>query len=125
MNIPEDLLYTQEHEWVRLEGDIATIGITDYAQQELTDITFVELPEVDTDVAKGDSFGTVDGIKAVSEVYSPLDGKVVEVNTELEDAPELVNQDPYGDGWMVKVEMSDPNQADMLLSADDYEKLVG
>ena len=125
MNIPEDLLYTEEHEWVRLEEDFATVGITDYAQSELTDITFVELPAVGTEVKKGEPMGSVDGIKAVSDIYSPLDGTVVEVNEELADAPELVNQEPYGAGWMVRIEMAEPNQTDSLLSPDDYEKLLG
>jgi len=124
VEFPEDLKYTEDHEWVRIDGNICTVGITDYAQSELTDITFVELPAVDDELTKGESLGTVDGIKAVSDIYSPADGKVTETNEELENHPEFVNEDPYGKGWMVKFELTDPSQLDELMDATAYEKLV-
>ncbi len=124
MDFPEDLKYTEEHEWVRVEGNVATVGITDYAQSELTDITFVELPEVGDELTKGESFGTVDGIKAVSDIYSPADGTVTEINEELEDHPEYVNDDPYGQGWMVRFELSDASQLDRLMDATAYGEMV-
>ncbi len=124
MDFPSDLYYTQEHEWARFEEDIVTIGITDYAQGELGDIVFVELPQVGDSVIKGDSFGTIEAVKAVSELYSPLDGEIIEVNTKLDDAPEVINNSPYEEGWMIKIRMSDPSQKDNLLSAEDYKKLI-
>lgn len=124
MEFPEDLRYTEEHEWIRLEGEVGTVGITDYAQQELTDIVFVELPKVGTGVMQGRAFGTVEAIKAVSELYSPADGTVSDVNGELEARPELVNEDPYGDGWLVKIRLSDVAQLRRLLSAAEYRSAV-
>jgi glycine cleavage system H protein len=124
VQIPEDLRYTKDHEWLRVEAGIGTIGISDYAQGELTDITFVELPEVGTELKKGDSFGTVDGIKAVSEVYSPVDGTVTEVNGDLEDQPELINDEPYGKGWMIRIELADESQTDAMLDSTAYAKLI-
>ena len=121
MNIPEDLQYTKSHEWVRIEGDTATIGITDHAQDELGDVVFVELPDEGATFDAGESFGTVESVKAVSDLYAPVGGEVVEVNTSLEDAPEKINEDPYGEGWMVKLRTSD--EAD-LLSPEEYEKVV-
>ena len=121
MNIPEDLQYTKSHEWVRIEGDTATIGITDHAQDELGDVVFVELPDEGATFDAGESFGTVESVKAVSDLYTPVGGEVVEVNSALEDAPEKINEDPYGEGWIVKLRTSDT--AD-LLSPEEYEKVV-
>jgi glycine cleavage system H protein len=121
LNIPEDLLYTKSHEWVRIEGDTATIGITDHAQDELGDVVFVELPDEGDTFDAGESFGTVESVKAVSDLYTPVGGEVVEVNSALEDAPENINEDPYGEGWIVKLRTTD--DAD-LLSPEEYEKVV-
>ncbi len=121
MNIPEDLQYTHSHEWVRIEGDTATIGITDHAQDELGDVVFVELPDEGATFDAGESFGTVESVKAVSDLYTPVGGEVVEVNSALEDAPENINEDPYGEGWIVKLRTTD--RAD-LLSPEEYEKVV-
>ena len=121
MNVPGDLKYTKSHEWVRAEGDTATIGITDHAQDELGDVVFVELPEEGTSFEAGDSFGTVESVKAVSDLYAPVGGEVVEVNSALEDSPEKINEDPYGEGWIVKLRTS--GEAD-LLSADEYQKVL-
>ncbi len=124
MDFPDDLAYTRDHEWLRLEGITGTAGITDYAQRELTDIVFVEFVEPGTVVRQGERFGTVEAIKAVSDLYSPVDGEILEVNTGLATHPEWVNQDPYGNGWMVKIRVSDPAQANTLLSAAEYQTLV-
>ena len=121
MSIPDDLQYTRSHEWVRAEDGTATIGITDHAQEELGDVVFVELPEEGAPIEAGDSFGTVESVKAVSDLYSPVSGEVVEVNSSLEDAPEKINDDPYGEGWIVKLRTSE--EAD-LLSPEEYEKVV-
>ncbi len=121
MSVPEDLQYTKSHEWVRTEGDTATIGITDHAQEELGDVVFVELPEEGATIDAGESFGTVESVKAVSDLYTPVGGEVVEVNSSLEDAPEKINDDPYGEGWIVKLRTSE--EAD-LLSPEEYEKVV-
>ena len=121
MNIPEDLQYTKSHEWVRIEGDSVTIGITDHAQDELGDVVFVELPDEGDTFDAGESFGTVESVKAVSDLYTPVGGEVVEVNSALEDAPENINEDPYGEGWIVKLRTTD--DAD-LLSPEEYEKVV-
>jgi glycine cleavage system H protein len=121
LNIPEDLQYTESHEWVRIEGDTATIGITDHAQDELGDVVFVELPDEGTTFDAGESFGTVESVKAVSDLYAPVGGEVVEVNSALEDAPENINEDPYGEGWIAKLRTTD--EAD-LLSPEEYEKVV-
>ena len=121
MNIPEDLQYTDSHEWVRIEGDTAIIGITDHAQDELGDVVFVELPDEGATFDAGESFGTVESVKAVSDLYTPVGGEVVEVNSALEDAPENINEDPYGEGWIVKLRTTD--RAD-LLSPEEYEKVV-
>lgn len=125
MNIPSDLRYTEEHEWIRIEGPMAWIGITDYAQGELGDIVFVELPSAGDTIEKTKEFGTIEAVKAVSEMYSPLSGKVVEINTALEDDPMIVNRDPYGEGWMIKIEMSNLSEVDQLLNAADYGDLTG
>ena len=121
MSVPGDLQYTKSHEWVRVEGDVATVGITDHAQDELGDVVFVELPEQGATLEAGDSFGAVESVKAVSDLYAPVGGEVVEVNGTLEDSPEKINEDPYGEGWILKLRTS--GEAD-LLSADDYEKLL-
>jgi len=125
LDIPTDLKYSKEHEWIKLEGDTAVIGITDYAQNELGDIVFVELPEVGQEAKKMEPFGTIEAVKAVSDLFSPVSGRVVEVNKALEDDPMAINRDAYGEGWMIKVEVSDPSEADELLSADDYQALTG
>ncbi len=125
MNIPDDLLYTEEHEWVRVDGNVATFGITDYAQSELGDIVYVELPNVGDKTKQMEPFGTIEAVKAVSDLYAPLTGKVVEVNEALADSPDLVNKDPYGEGWMIRVEIADPSELEKLLSADDYKQVIG
>ena len=123
MNIPENLRYTKEHEWVLVEDDLATVGITDYAQSELGDIVFVELPEVGDEVKALESFGTIEAVKTVADLYSPASGTVEEVNEALRDNPELVNHDPYGEGWMIKIRFSEIPEED-LLSAEEYRQLV-
>jgi glycine cleavage system H protein len=124
MEFPEDLKYSKEHEWVLVEGNVVTVGITDYAQEQLGDIVFVELPGVGDKVSKEDAFGVVESVKAVSDVYAPVSGKVLEVNDDLPENPEMLNEDPYGDGWMIKVEMSDPEELADLLTAAEYEQFV-
>jgi glycine cleavage system H protein len=121
LSIPDNLQYTKSHEWVRIDDGTATIGITDHAQEELGDVVFVELPDQGTTIEAGDSFGTVESVKAVSDLYTPVGGEVVEVNSSLEDAPEKINDDPYGEGWIVKLRTSE--EAD-LLSPEEYEKVV-
>lgn len=125
MAVPEELKYSKEHEWVKVEDDTVTIGITEYAQGELGDIVFVELPETDDDIEEGKSFGSVESVKTVSELYAPVSGTVVEVNEELEDSPEFVNESPYEKAWMVKVKLNDTSQLDDLLSADQYKEMIG
>ena len=124
MEYPEDLKYTEEHEWILLEDDIATIGITDFAQDSLGDVVFVELPEVGSKVVAGKPFGVVESVKAVSDIYSPVTGEVVEVNEELPDTPETVNNSPYEDAWMIKVRLDDPGELDGLMGAEAYQKFV-
>jgi glycine cleavage system H protein len=125
MNFPAELKYTKDHEWVRLEGNVAFIGITDFAQRELGDIVYVDINTIGKDVAQEEVFGTVEAVKTVSDLYMPIAGEVVEMNTMLDANPELVNSDPYGDGWMVKVNVSNAADVAGLLSADDYQALVG
>ncbi|HAR6124132.1 TPA: glycine cleavage system protein GcvH [Staphylococcus pseudintermedius] len=125
MAVPSGLKYSKEHEWVKVEGNTAIIGITDFAQSELGDIVFVELPEVEDELTEGETFGSVESVKTVSELYSPVSGKVVAVNENLEDAPEAVNESPYEEAWMVKVELKDESELDALLDAADYEKMIG
>ena len=125
MNAPEELKYSDEHEWAKIEGNRITIGITDFAQSELGDIVFVELPEVGDNVSYGEPFGSVESVKTVSELYAPVTGKVVEVNAALADAPEKVNEAPYGDGWMIVVEISDAEQLDQLWTAEKYVATYG
>ncbi len=124
MNVPADLTYTKEHEWLRVEGNTALVGITDWAQGELGDIVFVELPEVGAELERMGVFGTIEAVKAVSELYSPVSGKIVEVNSALDDDPMVINSDPYGSGWMIKIELADTSQLDGLLTAQSYEELT-
>lgn len=124
MNIPKELKYTKDHEWVKVEGNKATVGITDNAQNMLGDVVFVELPEVDSEVNAHDSVGSIESVKAVSDVFSPVSGKIVEVNSELEDAPDAINRDAFGEGWIYVIELSDLSEVDGLLSAEEYEQLV-
>jgi len=120
-NIPEDLHYSKDHEWVRVDGNIAIVGITDYAQDSLGDVVYVELPKAGEQFAANESFGSVESVKAVSEVFSPVSGEIAETNDSLTDEPEKVNTDPYGDGWMIRVTMSAPGEVDSLLTAAEYE----
>ena len=125
MNIPADLKYTKDHEWVKIEGDTATVGITDFAQKELGDIVYVEVETLDQTLAKDEVFGTVEAVKTVSDLFLPLSGEVVEFNDALETNPESVNSDPYGAGWMVKVKISDVAEVEGLLSSEQYKELIG
>jgi len=124
MNIPEELKYTEEHEWIRLEGNIATIGITDFAQSELGDIVYIEVDTLDSEINSNDVFGTVEAVKTVSDLFMPVTGKVIEVNSSLEDAPEVVNDDPYGKGWIIKIEVTNPTDVENLMSSDNYRNLI-
>lgn len=124
MNFPENLRYTKDHEWIKVEGDEATVGITDFAQRELGDIVYVEIETVGKDLQSGEIFGTVEAVKTVSDLYLPLSGTVTKVNPGINTNPESVNTDPYGDGWMIKMKISDPAQLEELLSADAYQNLV-
>jgi glycine cleavage system H protein len=125
MNIPQDLKYTKDHEWIKIEGSSATIGITDFAQNELGDIVYVDISSVGQDVKQHEVFGTVEAVKTVSDLYMPISGKVTEFNKSLESAPEKVNSDPYGDGWMVKISIGNAGEVSELLSADQYKELIG
>lgn len=125
MSYPEDLRYTKEHEWVRIAGDVGTIGITDHAQKELGDIVYVDLPKVGAHIEQGKSLGSVESVKAVSDIYCPVSGEVTEVNESLAQAPEKLNQDPHGAAWLIKLRLSAPNEAKGLLSAADYQAYVG
>ncbi len=124
MNLPGNLKYTKDHEWIRVDGDVAFVGITDFAQGELGDIVFVEIETVGENLEGGDSFGTVEAVKTVSELYMPVSGEVLEVNGALENSPELVNKDPYGEGWMIKVKLSDRSELDNLMDAKAYEAML-
>ena len=124
MNIPEELKYTEEHEWVRIEDNIAIVGITDFAQGELGDIVYLEIDTLDSQIDSNEVFGTVEAVKTVSDLFMPIAGKVVEVNPILEDNPELVNEDPYGEGWIIKIDITDESQLDSLLNASDYKNLI-
>jgi glycine cleavage system H protein len=124
IEIKDDLKYTKEHEWVKVEGDVAAIGISDYAQKELGDVVFVELPQVGTLVEQMKPFGVIEAVKAVSDLFAPLSGEVVEVNSQLESQPNLINSDPYGQGWIIRIKMKDPKELNALLSSADYRKLV-
>lgn len=123
--VPNELKYTEDHEWIKVEGNTGTIGVTDYAQGELGDVVFVDIPEDLEELTKGDSFGTIEAVKTVSDLFAPCDGKVVEVNTALADDPQKVNSDPYGEGWLVKIELSDSSQLDSLLDAESYKSQIG
>ena len=125
MDTPEELKYSKDHEWIRVEGDIGTIGITDYAQGELGDVVYVEMPETGSSISKGESFGTIEAVKAVSELYSPVSGEVVEINDKLEGEPALVNQSPFGDGWMVKLKLTKPDELSDLMEPAAYKEMVG
>jgi glycine cleavage system H protein len=125
MNIPTNLKYTKDHEWVQIDGNIATVGITDFAQGELGDIVYVEVETLDETLEAEDVFGTVEAVKTVSDLFLPLSGEIIEFNSSLESEPEKVNSDPYGEGWMIKIKCSDLSQVDALMSADDYKNLIG
>lgn len=124
MNIPAELKYTKDHEWVKVDGDIAIVGITDFAQSELGDIVFVDIQTLDETLAKEEVFGTIEAVKTVADAFMPLSGEVIEVNPELDGAPELVNNDPYGAGWMIKIKFSDASEIDTLLSAEQYKEII-
>ncbi|MCH7569094.1 MAG: glycine cleavage system protein GcvH [Deltaproteobacteria bacterium] len=124
MDFPEGLKYSKEHEWVLVEDDVAIIGITEFAQGELGDIVFVELPEVGEKISKDDPFGSLESVKAVSDIFAPISGTVVEINDALPDSPETINEDPYGDGWMIKVQMTDMNELKDLMSPEDYAEFI-
>ena len=125
MNIPSELRYTKDHEWVTIDGDIATVGITDFAQGELGDIVYVEVETLDETLDREEVFGTVEAVKTVSDLFLPLTGEIIEFNEALEDEPEKVNTDPYGEGWMIKIKFSDASEVEDLLSAEDYKALIG
>ncbi len=125
MNVPTNLKYTQDHEWALIEGEYALIGITDYAQSQLGDIVFIELPAVGTAIQQGASLGTIEAVKTVADVFAPLSGEVVEVNTALKDAAELMNKDPYGEGWFARLKLTNPAEVANLLNPADYQKLIG
>lgn len=125
MNVPDDLKYTESHEWIRLEGDIITVGITDHAQEELTDVVFVEVPDADEPLESGDPAAVVESVKAASDIYAPVDGTVVEGNEALSDEPDLVNTDPYGEGWIYRLKVNDVSDLDEMLTADQYRGNLG
>jgi glycine cleavage system H protein len=125
MNIPEDLKYTKDHEWIKIEGDEATVGITDFAQGELGDIVYVDIESLDEHVDQNDVFGSVEAVKTVSDLFMPLSGEITTFNEILEDAPEKVNADPYGEGWMIKIKITDPTEIENLLDADGYKEVIG
>ncbi len=124
MNIPDNLKYTKDHEWIRMEGDVAWVGITDYAQGELGDIVFVEIETVGETLDRGEVFGTIEAVKTVSDVFLPVSGEILESNPALADTPELVNKDPYGEGWMIRMKVSNPAELDELMNAEDYRKMI-
>ncbi len=125
MNIPQNLKYSSDHEWISVEGDIATIGITDFAQSQLGDIVFVDVNTVGDSLNQNEVFGSIEAVKTVSDAFIPASGEIIEFNEQLEDAPEKVNQDPYGDGWIIKVKLSNPSEIDNLLSAEQYQNIIG
>ncbi len=124
MNVPSELKYTKDHEWVKVDGDIAIVGITDFAQKELGDIVFVEIETLDETLDKEEVFGTIEAVKTVSDLFMPVSGEIIELNEALEDAPESINKDAFGEGWMIKIKMSNPAELDELLSAEDYQAMV-
>lgn len=125
MNFPNDLKYTEDHEWVRVNGNIAEVGVTDHAQGELGDIVYIDIPDSEAEVSQNDAFGTIEAVKTVADMFAPVSGKIVDVNNALNDAPETVNQDPYGAGWIVKIEMSNLSELDNLMDADAYKAKLG
>jgi len=125
MNVPGDLKYTKDHEWIKIDGDIATVGITDFAQGELGDIVYVDIETVDESIDRDEVFGSVEAVKTVSDLFMPLSGEVTELNELLEDAPEKVNTDPYGEGWMIKIKLSDNSEIENLLDAEGYKEIIG
>lgn len=125
MNVPSNLKYTDDHEWIKVEGDTAIVGVTEYAQQQLGDVVFVEIETEGETLAKGETFGTIEAVKTVSDLFMPVSGEIVEINPKLEEAPETVNSDPYGDGWMIKIKMQDASELEDLLSADAYKENIG
>ncbi|MCZ6693265.1 MAG: glycine cleavage system protein GcvH [Bacteroidetes bacterium] len=125
MNIPEDLKYTEDHEWIRVTDGEVLVGVTDFAQTELGDVVFVEIDQNEDEIAKGDIFGTIEAVKTVSDLFMPISGKIIEINDKLESEPELVNQDPYGEGWMIKVQVTRPEELDELIGSDGYKELIG
>ncbi|MEN8123557.1 MAG: glycine cleavage system protein GcvH [Bacteroidota bacterium] len=125
MNIPVDLKYTKDHEWIKIDGDIATIGITDFAQGELGDIVYVDVETIDETLNNEEVFGSVEAVKTVSDLFMPLSGEIIEFNEDLEDAPEKINSSPYGEGWIIKIKLSDTNQIDNLLDAEAYKEIIG
>jgi len=124
MEVPNDLLYTQEHEWASVDNDIMTVGLTEYAQSELGDVVFVELPSAGDSATQNEAFGTIEAVKTVAEMFAPASGEIVEVNEKLEDQPDLINKDPFGDGWIIKIKLSDKSELDSLLKPADYENLI-
>jgi glycine cleavage system H protein len=125
MSVPKELLYTKNHEWVRVDGDVATLGITDHAQSELGDIVFVELPDVGDEFDKGEAIGTIEAVKTVADMNTPVSGEIVEVHEALEDSSEVMNKDAYGEGWIAKIKLSDESELEELIAAEEYEKLIG
>ena len=124
MDLPQNLKYTKEHEWVKIDGDLLIVGITDHAQSELGDIIFIEFPDLSQMISKDDSFGTIEAVKTVADLFAPVSGKIIEINQDLEDNPELVNSDPYGEGWIVKITDFDKSQLDALLDSNNYEEII-
>lgn len=125
MNIPDDLKYTKDHEWIRVDGETAVVGITDFAQHELGDIVYIEVGAVGETLDQEETFGTIEAVKTVSDLFMPVNGEVAEFNEELESSPDVINKDPYGEGWIIKIKMSDPAEANNLLTADQYRELIG
>ena len=124
MNTPSDIKYTKEHEWVSLDGETATIGITDYAQSQLGDIVFVEFPDINSEINQNETFGVIEAVKTVADLFAPVSGEIIEVNSSLEDSPNFINSDPYGSGWIIKVKINDSNEYNGLMSSDDYEEHI-
>ena len=124
MNVPNNLLYTEDHEWIKIDGDVATVGITDFAQKELGDIVYVEVESLDETIGKGEEFGSIEAVKTVSDLFMPMSGEIIELNEKLDDEPELVNKDPYGEGWMIKIKLTNPDEAKELLSPEDYANQI-
>ncbi|MED5433345.1 MAG: glycine cleavage system protein GcvH [Candidatus Neomarinimicrobiota bacterium] len=124
MSIPTEIKYTKEHEWILLDGEVALIGITDHAQSQLGDIVFVELPDVDSEINQNETFGVIEAVKTVADLFAPVKGLIIEINSSLEDSPDLINSDPYGKGWIIKVKVSDSSQYDSLMSSNEYEEFI-